>query len=199
MQKKTTPIAGDRKKWYEQPGICVRAKNPFVIDGKEVTMLMTGGRTVTIDIGDFPLAAQYRWSSDCGYPQTAIRVDGRQVKMRLHRLLLDAPDGKVVDHRDGDPGNCRRTNLRICTQRENVYNTRRTSQNTTGWKGVQRHKASATYFVQIKMRGIQHRVGKFDTPEEAARGYDFLARSFFGQFARLNFQDNEEEPPANAE
>ena len=43
-------------------------------------------------------------------------------KYRLHRYLLNAPKGLVVDHINGDTKDNRIENLRLCTQKENLQN-----------------------------------------------------------------------------
>ena len=43
-------------------------------------------------------------------------------KYRLHRYLLNAPKGMVVDHINGDTKDNRLENLRVCTQKENLQN-----------------------------------------------------------------------------
>jgi hypothetical protein len=105
----------------------------------------------------------------------------------------NAANGLQVDHINGLRWDCRRSNLRLCTKIENMLNRAPNIKNSTGYKGIQRHK-SGYYYVQIKHLGQQYRVGKFETPAEAARGYDFLAGKFFGEFARLNFPDDTYEP-----
>ena len=42
--------------------------------------------------------------------------------MQMHRFLMNAPDGKVVDHINHDRKDNRKSNLRICTQKQNSNN-----------------------------------------------------------------------------
>jgi hypothetical protein len=42
--------------------------------------------------------------------------------IKLHRFLMGDPPGLVVDHRDGNRLNNRKSNLRVCTVQENNMN-----------------------------------------------------------------------------
>lgn len=69
-----------------------------------------------VDVADWPLLAGHRWSA-------TKRANGLYVRNAtvglLHRFLLTPAAELVVDHRDGNPLNNRRSNLRTCTQSDN--------------------------------------------------------------------------------
>ena len=56
--------------------------------------------------------------SDTGYAvrRSDRRDDSTKMTIRLHRLIMNAPEGMVVDHLNGDSLDNRRSNLRVCTQ-----------------------------------------------------------------------------------
>lgn len=54
----------------------------------------------------------------------------------MHRLIMCAKEGQVVDHIDGNGLNNQKTNLRICTQVENGANRSKNKNNKSGYKGV---------------------------------------------------------------
>ena len=98
---------------------------------------------------------------------------------------MHCPDGKSVDHRDGNRLNNSRANLRVCEHYENLRNRGKQKNNTTGFCGV--YKNRDRYQAQIKMNGKCLYFGTYPTPEEAARAYDEAALKLHGEFARLNF------------
>jgi hypothetical protein len=54
------------------------------------------------------------------YARRVVRgSDGVQRTIYLHRFIMEAPSGLVVDHIDGDGLNCTRENLRLCSAAEN--------------------------------------------------------------------------------
>lgn len=103
----------------------------------------------------------------------------------LHRLILEAPRGVHVDHVNGNGLiNCR-ANLRLATSGQNLRNQRARTTSTSGMKGIYPRRGRWEAKIVLNYQPI--RIGRFDTPEEAARAYDAKARELFGEFARLNF------------
>lgn len=108
---------------------------------------------------------------------------------RIHRLVWlyvhgEQPD--QLDHIDGDRKNNRVENLRPCTCQTNAGNAGLANHNTSGFRGVSMNAKSGKWAAQIKIFGEQTYLGRYDTPEEAARVYDAAAIEHFGEFARLN-------------
>lgn len=79
----------------------------------------------------------------------------------IHRLIMNAPEGKVVDHINRDTRDNRKSNLRICTQRENILNA--SSKPRSGFRNVYYSVRDDNYFVKVANKYC----GKFDTAEEA--------------------------------
>lgn len=108
-------------------------------------------------------------------------------KRWLHRVITDAPHGKMVDHANGDTSDNRRHNLRVCTRAQNKRNCKRHARRVeaTPYKGV--YVVRGRFRAIIRHSGRNHHLGYFDSPEMAARAYDRVALDVFGAFACLNF------------
>lgn len=106
-----------------------------------------------------------------------------------HRILFYMYHGylpKIVDHADGDTLNNSIENLREATSGKNRANSKRNYSNRVGYKGVD-FRENRGYRVRVKSKEY----GYFETPELAARHYDKIAKEWFGEFAKLNFpQEN---------
>lgn len=147
-----------------------------------MAVILSGtGQEIYVDEADLEWLNCYPWSvSGHGYAVTWI--DGKLVYM--HRLILGLTDRKVVgDHRDGNGLNNRRSNLRSCTQAENMRNTRKRSDNTSGFKGVSSHH-SGRWAARLHVNGKKHWLGLHDTPELAHAAYKSAAAKLHGEFAR---------------
>jgi hypothetical protein len=88
----------------------------------------------------------------------------------------------LIDHCDGNGTNNRWTNLRRATPSQNTANSRRARTNTSGYKGVTRHRRC--WRAMICKNGRSIHLGTFATPETAHAAYVAAARKLFGKFAR---------------
>lgn len=142
---------------------------------------LTHGFVTVVDDADFEWLSQMKWRVRAKrYTHYAVR-DGAW----MHRLILNAPAGVDVDHRDGNGLNNRRSNLRLATPVEQRRNTKRRSDNTSGFKGVIKQGDAWRARINIGNGRCLH-LGYFSTAEEAGRAYDAAAREHFGEFARTN-------------
>ena len=104
-----------------------------------------------------------------------------------HRLAFLFMTGKMpryVDHHDGDRANNKWSNLRPCTQSQNMANRGPTIKSTTGIKGVYLHKPSGRWRAQIMVAYKSIHLGYFKTIEEAAKAYAVACVHYFGEFAK---------------
>jgi hypothetical protein len=103
----------------------------------------------------------------------------------MHRLIMNAPRGKQVDHINGNGLDNRRANLRLCTNAQNHRN-RQPIGGSSEYKGVYWDKTANKWNAGIWL-GKRKNLGYFVNEKDAALTYDEAARKFFGAFARTNF------------
>lgn len=109
----------------------------------------------------------------------------------LHRELINAPDGLEVDHKDRNPLNNQKSNLRLATSSQNSANSKSRCRQ---YKGVWKGPKSKGWTAYIKMDGKPTCIGTYKTEVEAAYAYDNAARKIYGEFAYLNFPDDIRSP-----
>lgn len=155
-----------------------------------VAIPSTGGLSILVDASDVDLVRPYTlWVKRPKHVRrkthfyALISIDSRCV--RLHRFLLNAAPGVLVDHVNGNTLDNRRCNLRVATKAQNAANSNPKTGNR--FKGVTWQANSRKYFASIGFSGRTIYIGRFDLAEDAARAYDRKARELFGEFARPNF------------
>jgi hypothetical protein len=150
---------------------------------------LTKGQVTLVDDEDYERLAVRKWHaqpSTCGFAAVA-KIDGKKVLMS--RVIMNAPDGVHVDHKDGNRLNNQKSNLRFATVSQNQQNKARGKANTSGYKGVMRC-SNGKYNAYIYVAGKRKDLGRFTTAKDGARAYDAAALEYFGEFAMPNF------PPA---
>ena len=144
-----------------------------------------GGLFAIVDAADFEWLNQYRWRATGGESGYAVsRIGGRKVYM--HRLIANPPQGKVVDHANGNRWDNRRDNLRPCTQGQNLAN-RAKFAGASRFKGVFWDPVRRQWRAAIRCGGERKHLGRYDDEVEAAMAYDHEALTLFGPYAKLNF------------
>jgi len=120
-----------------------------------------------------------------GYRQISININKNNKRLFAHRLAWfiyyrELPD--VIDHSDGNKLNNAIKNLRSCTQQENTLNRGKSTNNTSGFKGVIWHKVAEKWIAQIKFSGKNMHLGCFNCRKEASDAYENKAKELFGEF-----------------
>ena len=87
----------------------------------------------------------------------------------LHRELLSATKDQVVDHINGNKKDARKSNLRLCTQQENTYNSRVRTNNASGVRGVYYDKTRGLWSAQITSEKKTKSLGRFVCFEDAVK------------------------------
>lgn len=148
---------------------------------------LSKGQVALVDDEDFEWLSKYAWWAHWHRPskQYKARTTIKGKNHFMHRMVLNAPKGRQVDHRNGNQLDNRRENLRLCTHGQNQANRR--PYNKTGYKGVCVTRCGT--FTAYLMSNKKHNyLGAFSTPEDAARAYDAAAKKLHGDFAYLNFK-----------
>lgn len=108
---------------------------------------------------------------------------GKATTYKLHRVIMDAPVGMDVDHINGNPLDNRRSNLRICTHKENSRNTKLAKNNTSGAIGVRWDKTKNKWLARIKVDYKDIHIGRFNNFKDAVKARKDAEIKYFGEFA----------------
>lgn len=96
------------------------------------------------------------------------RKDNKRRFVRMHRVIMNAPNDLVVDHINHNTLDNRKSNLRIITRGENSQNRKGAQSNSkSGVRGI--YKTKYSWKAQYKINGKQVHVGSFKTKEDAEK------------------------------
>jgi len=170
-----------------------RKPAPSERNGAKVIPL-TQGKFAIVDADDYHRLVNYEWRCSMdGDSFYAFRRQGRKArKILMHRQIMRAPKGLVVDHIDRNGLNNRKSNLRLCTPAQNARNRGPNRNSSSRYKGVSWKKDCNKWYVRIKYEGRSVYLGRYDDETEAATAYDRKAQELFGEFAYLNFAKGRE-------
>jgi hypothetical protein len=144
------------------------------------------GEDCFVDDEDFALVSQYAWCRQIARGTEIVYAQSHNAPChQMHRLIMGARPGQLVDHIDRDGLNNRRSNLRFATKSQNAMNSKRKAQSSTGYKGVIFHRRDGVYTAQIRIDGRRKWLGSFHDPERAYAVYCEAAKKHHGEFARL--------------
>ena len=148
---------------------------------------LTQGQFAMVDDEDFEELNQFKWyaNSSNKYFRAIrnIRINGKYTTVKLHRVIMSAQKGDIIDHIDGDTLNNQRSNLRFCTNSQNQHNSKIRSNNKSGFKGV--HLSRKGFRAEIRLNGKVIYLGRRSTAEEAHELYKEASEKYHGDFGRL--------------
>ena len=139
MKKEKVNLGQDRPKWCH--------KFNEIMEDEKYFYILVGTKEVIIDKEDIEKIYPYKVCiTKAGYAVSKHRY--------IHRLIMDCPEHKEVDHINHNTLDNRKYNLRIVTRSENGINKKATS--NTGEYGITLRK-DGWYMVMIadKYRGIR--------------------------------------------
>lgn len=151
------------------------------------------GLVAIIDAEDEPLTRGYLWRAERGQSKStwyavANIEKGSRKTIKLHRLVMNAPDGVMVDHENHDGLDCRKSNLRTATPTQNQANrVKNPGATTSRFKGVSWNRETERWRARLTVSGKCLWIGAFSDEVEAALAYDKKAQELFGEYALLNF------------
>jgi hypothetical protein len=168
-------------------------KNNYTIDGDIVKIELkrkSGEPAYTfIDLADLPIVEAFpgrffasregRGKSVRNYVHIHVRQpDGSFRKTRLHQILMSPPEGMMVDHKNHNGlDNRRSVNLRIATGTQNQHNRRLSANNKTGTNGLSFNAKSRQWEARIRYKGLSVFDRCFKDKEEAQQTLELISEA----------------------
>lgn len=150
---------------------------------KRYKVKLTQGKYALVDKEDFEMVSKHaNWQFNQGYAVHTF-VGG---VILMHRLIVSAKKGEIIDHINRDTLDNRKSNLRVGDVRHNLANQPKTikRKTTSKYKGV--HLKDNKWIAQIGVNRGTVFLGQFNEEKEAAKAYNRAAFEQYGEFAWLN-------------
>ena len=155
--------------------------NEFEIVGDTVIIKTNSNQNILIDVDDLERVLPYHWSiNNKGYVQTYSALCKYKL---LHRLILQAEDDTYIDHKDGNPLNNTKSNLRFCTPAENSYNKAMQPYNTSGVTGVSFDTNRNKWLASIGYNYKTIHLGRYDNFNDAVIARKLAEEKYFGEWS----------------
>lgn len=160
-------------------------------------LLLTRDKVALVDDEDYYWLSQWNWFAVKIKNSWYARRNKKKGHLRntdvfevyLHRVVARVTDKNlVVDHRDHNPLNNQKSNLRICTSIENKRHVTSHRGSSSVYLGVSWDKSRKKWQAAYMFNGKRVLAKRFETEIEAAKAYDIAALNHAGDFANLNFK-----------
>lgn len=152
-------------------------------DGVGIGYTLNTNSEFLFDADDYELIKDMCWhENEAGYIYSTDLVTKRKIGLHRYVMRLD-DDSLFIDHVNRNPKDCRKENLRICTQKENVLNKSVYKNNKSGYTGVMQDKKTQKWISYINKDKSHHVIGYFKTKEEAISARRKAEEEYFKEFA----------------
>lgn len=149
-------------------------------------MMTTNKNNIKIDIDDIELCKEHKWRicGNDGYAFTTIN----NKKIYLQNFIMKTQ--YTVDHVNRNIYDCRKTNLRIANKSKNMMNSKLSSANKSGIKGVSFDTTRNLWISSIMKDGITYNLGRFYNFHDAVKARFKKEIFLFGEFSTYYNKEN---------
>jgi len=148
---------------------------------------LTQGKFAIVDAEDYIRLNRYDWFAVKSRRTYYTQRYSNGTMLSMHREIMHAPKGLICDHKNHNGLDNRKSNLRLCTARQNARNRQARTSCSSRYKGVYWSKRYKKWRSRIFFDHKRRNLGYFFDEIKAALAYDDKAAEFFGEFAYLNF------------
>lgn len=149
---------------------------------------LTQGKWAIVDDDDYVALMKNKWHASrfgglCIYAQRMSICGAVRSPVRMHRQIMGAKAGTIVDHINHNGLDNRKENLRFCTPSQNMANRRGLQINShSGTRGVTWFPVSRKWRARIGFMGRSVHLGLYANKKDAIKAYAEANKKYFGEF-----------------
>lgn len=168
----------------------IKSVNTFGFEDDYAFGIDSNGNKFIFDICDYERVSKYSWlKDDAGYIKTSIS----NKKVALARFILDINDEDlVVDHKNHNLLDNRRSNLRIATMQQNSRNRKLSKNNTSGYTGVSFDNTKNKWIAYVVINNKMIYLGAYDDIMDAVNARVEAENIYYKEFSYNNSINNYE-------
>lgn len=156
------------------------AKNKIEHRGRHSVIHLKGGYECLVSSEDINLVKDRLWHYTASNGvisnlRQGEREPGKHGHIKLHRLVMQPPDGLVVDHINGDRLDNRRSNLRVVTHGQNQINSESRPMRNIEF-------SNGSYCVRLGVNKKRIYIGRYKDLEDAKIARDKAAKKYHGEY-----------------
>ena len=148
------------------------------------------GEEFLFDVEDYDKIKNYYWISHTGYIETQISKSRKH--LFLHTLVMNPPNGMIIDHINHNTYDNRKKNLRIVTFSQNSFNRKIQENNTSGVTGISYKKNCNKWVSYIKVNKKLIHLGYFKDINDAIKARKEAEEKYFGEYSYDNSMKGDE-------
>lgn len=160
-------------------------------------ILLRNGNYAIVDDEDYSMLSKLTWKlgkAQDGTP-TIFSINyfkqGATFKqIKMHNLIVDPPKKHYIFHRNRNPLDNTKGNLKILNSSQHEVTKPPQSNNQTGLKGVSWHTRFKKWQATIQVNGRKLYLGRFIDIRDAANAYNEAALKHYGDYAYTNDTDH---------
>ena len=133
---------------------------------ERVKFPITGG-FVLVDKEDIPKLGKRKWHISGGYAKRNTTINWVWIRESMHRLIIGAKKGEIVDHINGNRLDNRKNNLRIVSKSLNNLSRNYNTNNSSGYRGVHWCNTKKKWIARITFNSKTKNLGHFDDKKRA--------------------------------
>ena len=158
--------------------------NTYDLSGEYGIGYTLKGEEFYFDLEDYDKIKDYCWCISPSTKSVVARESGTNKTISMHRLIMNFPQNKQIDHIHHKKFDNRKSELRLCTNQENNWNKAEQSNNTSGHRGISWDKRDKLWHCYIEING--KRINKYFNANEIDEAIKWRAekeKELFGDFA----------------
>lgn len=144
-------------------------------------ILLSSGDWAKVDDQDYDMLMEYKWYNCKGYAYT------HKSRIPMHRMIMKAKSGELVDHADRNKLNNQRNNLSLATYKINTHNSTKRKNTLNTYKGTYCVKGKDAWHSRCRING-DHFLGYYKSEIAAAYAWNKKAQEL-SSYVLLNTFD----------